>query len=185
MAQAQAKEQVQEAAGQAQQQVKQQAGQAKEKAREQVNERSTQAGERVTTAAGDARSVAEELRKQGKDTPAHYAEQAADRAERLGGYLKEADADRILRDVEDLGRRQPWAVIAGGLAVGFMASRFLKASSSERYRSSTGSSLQGSPGQSSNGGGNGTSPTLPQATGLAAPPAPAAGVVEAPEVRHG
>ena len=125
-----------------------------------MNERSTQAGERVTTAAGDARSVAEELRKQGKDTPARYAEQAADRAERLGGYLKDADADRILRDVEDLGRRQPWAVIAGGLAVGFMASRFLKASSSERYRSS---SLQGSSGQSSNGHGNGTSPTLPRA----------------------
>ena len=138
MAQAQAKEQVQEAAGQAQEQVKQHAGQAKEKAREQVNERSTQAGERVTTAAGDVRSVAEELRKQGKDTPARYAEQAADRAERLGGYLKDADADRLLRDVEDLGRRQPWAVIAGGLAVGFMASRFLKASSSERYRSSPG-----------------------------------------------
>jgi hypothetical protein len=134
MAQAEAKQQVQEVAGQAQEQVKQQAGQAKEKARDQVNERSTQAGERVTTAAGDARSVAEELRKQGKDTPARYAEQAADRAERIGGYLKDADADRILRDVEDLGRRQPWAVIAGGLAVGFMASRFLKASSSERYQ---------------------------------------------------
>jgi hypothetical protein len=174
MAEAQAKKQVQEAAGQAQEQVKQHAGQAKEKA-----------GERVTTAAGDARSVAEELRKQGKDAPAHYAEQAADRAERLGGYLKDADADRILRDVEDLGRRQPWAVIAGGLAMGFMASRFLKASSSERYRSSTGSGLQGSSGQSSNGGGNGTSPTLPQATGLAAPPAPATGGVEVPEVRHG
>jgi hypothetical protein len=185
MAQVQAKEQVQEAAGQAQEQVKQQAGQAKEKARAQVNERSTQAGERVSSAAGDARSVAEELRKQGKDTPARYAEQAADRAERLGGYLKDADADRILRDVEDLGRRQPWAVIAGGLAVGFMASRFLKASSSERYRSSRGSGLQGSPGQFSNGHGNGTS-SLPQSTGLAAPPAPEpAGGTEIPEVRHG
>ena len=61
----------------------------------------------------------------------------------FGGYLKDADADRILHDVEDLGRRQPWAVIAGGLAVGFMASRFLKASSSERYRSSTGSEPPG------------------------------------------
>ena len=33
------------------------------------------------------------------------------------------------------GRRQPWAVIAGGLALGFAASRFLKASSSRRYES--------------------------------------------------
>ena len=62
-------------------------------------------------------------------------EQAAERAERLGGYLHEADGDRILRDVEDFGRRNPWAVVAGGMALGFMASRLLKASSTERYRS--------------------------------------------------
>ena len=137
MAQVQAKEQAQQAAGQAQEQVKQQAGQAKERAREQVDQRSTQAGAKVSEAAGDARSVADELRKQGKDAPARYAEQAADRAERLGGYLQESDADRILRDVEDLGRKQPWAVIVGGLALGFAASRFLKASSTERYHEST------------------------------------------------
>jgi ElaB/YqjD/DUF883 family membrane-anchored ribosome-binding protein len=133
-----AKEQAGKVAGQAQEQVKEQAGQMKDRAREQVDQRSTQAGEQVSGAARDARSVAEELRKQGKDTPARYAEQVADRGERLGGYLQDSSADRILRDVEDLGRRQPWAVIAGGLALGFMASRFLKASSSERYRSATG-----------------------------------------------
>jgi hypothetical protein len=80
--------------------------------------------------------VAEELRKQGKDKPAQYVEQAADRAERLGGYLEESDGDRILRDVEDFARRNPWAVAAGGLVLGFVASRMLKASSGERYRSS-------------------------------------------------
>ena len=132
------KEQAAKVTGQAQEQVKEQAGQMKDRAREQVDQRSTQAGGQVSAAAGDARSVAEELRKQGKDTPARYAEQVADRGERLGSYLQESDAERILRDVEDLARRQPWAAIAGGLAVGFMASRFLKASSSERYRSATG-----------------------------------------------
>ena len=79
------------------------------------------------------RSVSESLREQGKDQPAKLAEQAADRAERLGSYLKESDADRILGDVEDFGRRQPWAVIAGGVALGLVASRFLKASSIDRY----------------------------------------------------
>ena len=64
--------------------------------------------------AADARSVGEELRNQGKDQPAKLAEQAAQRAETLGGYLQRADGDTILRDVEDFGRRQPWAVIAGG-----------------------------------------------------------------------
>jgi hypothetical protein len=87
----------------------------------------------VASAAQDARSVGEELRRQGKDQPARIADQAADRAERLGSYLQESDADRILRDLEDLGRKQPWALVAGGLALGFVASRFLKASSQRRY----------------------------------------------------
>jgi hypothetical protein len=99
----------------------------------QVDQRSTQAGEQVSTMAQDARSVADELRNQGKDQPAKLAEQAAQRAESLGNYLQRADGDAILRDVEDFGRRQPWAVIAGGVVLGFAASRFLKASSERRY----------------------------------------------------
>jgi hypothetical protein len=128
----------QEVADKAQQQVGQATGRAREQVREQVNRRSTGAGEQVRSAAGDARSVAEQLRRQGKDTPARYAEQAAERAERLGDYLHQADGDRILRDVEDFGRRNPLAVVAGGMALGFMGSRLLKASSSERYRSARG-----------------------------------------------
>lgn len=101
--------------------------------RTEVDARSTQAGEQVSSQASDIRSVAETLREQGKDQPAKLAEQAADRAERLGGYLQESDADRILRDVEDFARQRPWAVVAGGVALGFAASRFLKASSTDRY----------------------------------------------------
>jgi hypothetical protein len=129
----QAKEQAKQQAGQLKQQAEQARGQTKDKLREQVDQRSTQAGERVGSAAQDVRSVAEELRKQGKDQPAKLAEQAAARVERVGGYLQESDADRILGDVEDFGRSNPWAVALGGLALGFAASRFLKASSSRRY----------------------------------------------------
>ena len=131
----QAQGKAKEVADKAQEQVGQATGKAREQVRDQVNRRSTEAGERVQSAAADARSVADELRRQGKDAPAKYAEQAAERAERLGGYLDEADGDRIMRDVEDFGRRYPWAVVAGGMALGFMASRLLKASSRERYRS--------------------------------------------------
>jgi hypothetical protein len=123
--------------GSATDQAKEQAKQATDKARSglrsQVDQRSTDAGERVGGFASDVRSVGDQLRDQGKDGPAKLADQAADRAERLGGYLKSSDADRILDDVEDFGRRQPWVVIAGGLALGIVASRFLKASSSNRY----------------------------------------------------
>jgi len=126
---------VEDAKEQAQEKVQEASGQAKDRVREQVDQRSTQAGQRVASAAHDARTVGEELRRQGKDQPARLADQAADRAERLGTYLKESDADRILRDVEELGRKQPLALVAGGLAVGFVASRFLKASSQRRYAS--------------------------------------------------
>lgn len=132
-----AKQAAQDAAGQAQEKAREAAGQAKGKARQEVDRRSTEAGERVSTTASDVRSVGDQLRQQGKDGPARMADQVADRADRLGGYLQESDADTILRDVEDFGRRQPWAVVAGGLLLGFAASRFLKASSRERYRSSS------------------------------------------------
>lgn len=109
------------------------AGQAQEKLREQLNQRSTQAGDQIGNQAADLRSVGESLREQGKDGPARAAEQVAGYAERASGYLRDRDADQLLSDVEDFGRRRPWAVAAGGLALGFAASRFLKSSSRRRY----------------------------------------------------
>jgi hypothetical protein len=116
----QAKEKAQQAAGQA----KQKAG---SQLRSQVDQRSTDAGHRVDGFASDVRTVGESLREQGKDQPAKLAELAADGAERVGSYLKESDADR----------RQPWAVIAGGVVLGLVAARFLKASASDRYQRRT------------------------------------------------
>jgi hypothetical protein len=131
---AQVKQQVGEKAQAAQERARGAAGQARSRLRDQADQRSTQAGERLSGAAGDVRSVAEELRRQGKDTPARLAEQLANQTDRAADYLKGASGERILRDVEDLARSNPWAVAAGGLALGFAASRFLQASSTQRYR---------------------------------------------------
>jgi hypothetical protein len=130
---AQAQDKAQQAAGQAREQAQQAAGQAREQVRTQVDQRSTQAGQQVAQQAGDLRTVGEELRKQGKDGPAKVADQAAERAERVGRYLEQSDADRLLSDVEDFARKRPWAVMAGGIALGVAASRFLKASQRDRY----------------------------------------------------
>jgi hypothetical protein len=108
-------------------------GKAREQMRAQVDRRSTQAGEQVSQQAQDMRAVGEELRNKGKDGPARIADQVAERTERVGTWLTESDGDRILSDVEDFGRRNPWAIAAGGVALGFVASRLLKASSSRRY----------------------------------------------------
>lgn len=143
----QAQEKAKEVAGQAQEKVREGSQQAKEKIREQVDQRSTQAGEQVRGAATDVRAVADTLRGQGKDRPARYAEQAAERTQQVGDYLQRSDGDTILRDVEDFGRRRPWAVVAGGLALGVVASRLLKASSSERYQASQGRAIGDRPRQ--------------------------------------
>jgi hypothetical protein len=131
----QVKDQVRDKAQLAQDKTRGALGQARGRLRDQVDQRSTQAGDQVHSAAQDMRSMAEQLRNQGKDTPARVAEQVADRAESFGTYLRDADGERLLRDVEDFARRQPWLVAAGGLALGLAASRFLKASSSRRYQS--------------------------------------------------
>lgn len=129
----QAREKVGEAADQAKETAQNVASQAQDRAREQVDQRTTEAGERVSSTAEDIRSVGQELRSQGKEGPAKVAEQAADRIDRAGSYLRDSDADRLLHDLEDFGRRQPWAVVGGAVVVGFAAARFLKASSRERY----------------------------------------------------
>lgn len=119
---------------QAQERARALADQAREHAREQVDQRSTDLAQRVNSTAQDFRGVAEHLRSQGKEQPARVAEQAAERAATAAAYLEQADSDRILHDVEALARKRPWAVVAGGAALGLVASRLLKASSRERYR---------------------------------------------------
>jgi ElaB/YqjD/DUF883 family membrane-anchored ribosome-binding protein len=134
----QVKDQVRDKAQMGQNKTRGALGQARGRLSEQVDQRSTQAGERLSGQAADARSIAEELRSQGKDAPATMVEQVAGQADRVGEYLKGASGDRILRDVEDFARRQPWLVAASGLVLGFAASRFMKASSSRRYESGYG-----------------------------------------------
>lgn len=135
----QARETVQETAqravGQAQEQVQQLSGKARSQVREQMDQRLSQTAEQAGSTAQDLRTVAAELRRIDKESPAKVADQLAERVDGVARYLSNSDGQRILRDVEDFGRRQPWAVIAGGLAVGFIASRFLKASSTQRYGS--------------------------------------------------
>ena len=131
----QGREKMQEVAGQAQERAQEVAGQARSRLQQQVDQRSTEAGERIRSTATDLHAVGQELRNQGKETPARLADQAADRVESVGGYLADSNADRILHDIEDFGRRQPLAVLAGGMVLGIVAARFLKASSSRRYQS--------------------------------------------------
>lgn len=157
----QAREKAADVAGEAQEQAQQMAGKAKGRVRTQVDERSTEAGERIVAQADDIRTVGQSLREQGSSGAADVADQAAERIERLGGWLRDRDGDAILGEIEDVARRNPWAVLAGSVAAGFAISRVLKASSGERYRERTaGASGIGRPtGGGSMSAATGTTPT--------------------------
>jgi hypothetical protein len=102
---------------------------------EQIDTRTTQVGDQMSAGAEAVRRTVVQLRQEGNDRAAGVIEAVADRAERLGTYLTGANGDRILRDAEDFARRQPWLMATAGALTGFLASRFVKASSGTRYQS--------------------------------------------------
>jgi ElaB/YqjD/DUF883 family membrane-anchored ribosome-binding protein len=116
----QAKEQVQEKAGQVK-------GTAMDRLRGQLDSQSTRLEEQVTPVAQALRETGTRLEDQGQSGGARAVRGAADQAERLAGYLRDNDSDRMLSDVEDFARRRPWLTGAIGVAVGFIAARFVKA----------------------------------------------------------
>jgi len=125
------------------------AGEVKEEAsfqvREQVDQRSTQAGQQVSALAQAFRPSVQKLRSEGNTSAANLVDGIAGRADRLGSYMQSADADRLLEDVEDFARRRPWLTAGAAALAGFMASRFVKASSERRYQTVDGDGLGSAP----------------------------------------
>jgi hypothetical protein len=117
---------------------KEAAGQARGAVSQQFDERSTMVGERANGLAQMARRVAGELRGEGDEQTAKLTEAAADRAERLGAYLRDSDGDKFLRDIEDFARRRPMVAATAGFLIGMVASRFVKASAERRAFSTNG-----------------------------------------------
>lgn len=105
--------------------------QLKEKVTEQVETRLSdqkgRAAETVSTVADTLRTSSQQLSDSGQDGVSRYIERAADQAERLASYLDSTEVTEVVDRVEDFARRQPAAFMAGAFAVGFLASRFLKA----------------------------------------------------------
>jgi ElaB/YqjD/DUF883 family membrane-anchored ribosome-binding protein len=99
-----------------------------------LEERTTEVGVQARKMARALRQSGEQMREQGDGQQvAGIAEGAADRIERLGGYLEETSGNDLLREVEEFARRRPWLVAGIGVVAGLAGSRFLKASSERRY----------------------------------------------------
>lgn len=115
---------------------------AKEQAREQFDSRKG-------TAIGELDGLASALRRAGSELDnssgmsGKVLSTVADRIESFSRSLDGRDLDGIVHDVEGFARRNPAAFLGGAIAIGFLASRFLK-SSSTRSRDFYGRDLHAS-----------------------------------------
>jgi hypothetical protein len=130
----QASTQVQEAASSAQEKAVQLKEQGKSKLGERLDQRTNEAGAQARKVAQALRRSGEQLSNEGNgQQAAELVEGAADRIERLGGYLERTSGTELVRDMEGFARRRPWMIAGMGLVAGLAASRFLKASAERRY----------------------------------------------------
>lgn len=91
----------------------------------EVDRRSTMAGEQVAGAARDMRHIAGSLRDEGREGPARLIDAAAERADRLAGYLERADADTMMSDVRSMARRSPALLVGGAVILGLAVGRLV------------------------------------------------------------
>ena len=80
-------------------------------------------------------SAGDHLRGENQERLAGLADSLAGQVDQAANYLRTADLDRMVRDVEDLARRQPALVFGAALALGLIGARFLKSSDSNRSSS--------------------------------------------------
>jgi ElaB/YqjD/DUF883 family membrane-anchored ribosome-binding protein len=89
-------------------------------------------------AADTLHTLAEAIRdggqRMGQEQPqiASLAGQAATKVDEASRYVREHEVRDFISEAEDFARREPLIFLGGALAVGFLAARFLKASSPQR-----------------------------------------------------
>jgi len=102
-----------------------------------VESRTAQLAGQIDALGAELHGVSDLLRQTGTmGFAAGYVDRGADAVDGVSEYLAQADTEQLILDFENLARRRPLTVAAGAFAVGFAASRFLKASSTRRYRAS-------------------------------------------------
>jgi hypothetical protein len=127
----QAKQQGQQIAQQARQQAGELANRGSEQVKSQLANQKHEASQRMVPVQSALRETGQQLRKQGQGSVAQYADQAADQVERFSGYLRETEVDEIVDEARGFARSRPAVFLGGAVALGFLATRFLKSTSQE------------------------------------------------------
>jgi hypothetical protein len=90
------------------------------------------AADRAGTLARALHGTADNLEQEGDRQLSQWVHQAAQQVDRVVGYLEGHDPGGLVRDMEDLARRNPALFLGGTYAAGLVLGRFLRASAPER-----------------------------------------------------
>jgi hypothetical protein len=118
---------------QAQHVVGQVARQAKRGTTSQLDSQKDRATDSLVIVAQALRQTGQHLHEQEQGAIAGYVDQTAQRVEQLTNHLRARDVSQLVRDTEDLARRNPGVFLGAAVAIGFLGARFLK-SSGDRAR---------------------------------------------------
>ncbi len=83
----------------------------------------------VSSVAQAFRKTGEQLRDEDQGDLAGYTERIADEVEKVSGYLEGKGLRDVMGDVETFARQRPSLFVGGALALGLVAARFLRSSS--------------------------------------------------------
>jgi len=109
-------------------------GQAQEAVQPQIESQKDKAVGQLGGLAEAVRQTGRQLHERNQHGLAGVIEQSARRVDRLASYLDQRDLGQLVDDVEQYSRREPAMFIGGALALGFIASRFLKSSRERAYQ---------------------------------------------------
>jgi ElaB/YqjD/DUF883 family membrane-anchored ribosome-binding protein len=102
--------------------------QAQQVAATQANTQMTRAADLLDGVVQSLNQTSQGMRDQ-QPQVASVTDQAATRVQDVSNYLRNSDFNRVVRDAENYARREPLIFLGAAFAVGFIAARFLKASS--------------------------------------------------------
>lgn len=102
--------------------------QAQQVASTQANTQMTRAADLLDGVVDSLHQTSQNMREQ-QPQVASIADQSATRVQDVSNYLRNNDFNRVIRDAESYARREPLIFLGAAFAVGFIAARFLKASS--------------------------------------------------------
>jgi hypothetical protein len=110
----------------------------KDRANAQLSTQKNRATDGIGSVAQAVRRSTQELRQQHHETVAEYVDRAADQLELMSTRLKNKDMSELMRDAQNLAKRQPAIFIGTAFMLGLVGARFMKSSPTDAYGDQSG-----------------------------------------------